>query len=89
MELHDRMPVVLSRDDVETWINVVEHGPDERQLLLRPAPAGTLTHYGVNTAVGSVKNDGPELTEPMEPQVALLTRPFRDGERIVIREVLS
>ncbi len=68
MELHDRMPVVLSPDDVETWLNVVEHGPDERQLLLRPAPTGTLTHYGVNTAVGSVKNDGPELTEPVEPQ---------------------
>jgi putative SOS response-associated peptidase YedK len=67
-ELHDRMPVVLSLDDVETWINVAEHGPDERLLLLRPAPKGTLTHYGVNTAVGSVKNDGPELTEPVEPQ---------------------
>jgi putative SOS response-associated peptidase YedK len=68
MELHDRMPVVLSPDDVATWINVLEHGPDERQLLLRPAPAGTLTHYGVDTAVGSVKNDGPELTDPVEPQ---------------------
>jgi putative SOS response-associated peptidase YedK len=65
-ELHDRMPVVLNPDDVETWINANVHGPDERQLLLRPAPAGTLTHYGVNTAVGSVKNDGPELTEPIE-----------------------
>ncbi|HWD95592.1 MAG TPA: SOS response-associated peptidase [Acidimicrobiales bacterium] len=65
-ELHDRMPVVLNPDDVETWINANVHRPDERQLLLRPAPAGTLTHYGVNTAVGSVKNDGPELTEPIE-----------------------
>ncbi len=67
-ELHDRMPVVLNLDDVETWINVAEHGPDERQLLLRPAPKGTLTHYGVDTAVGSVNNDGPELTAPIEPQ---------------------
>ncbi|HEY1761485.1 MAG TPA: SOS response-associated peptidase family protein, partial [Acidimicrobiales bacterium] len=66
MDLHDRMPVVLNPDDVETWINIVEHGPDERRLLLRPAPAGTLTHHGVNTAVGSVKNDGPELAEPVE-----------------------
>lgn len=67
-EIHDRMPVVLSSDDVETWLNVEDCGPDERLQLLRPAPKGTLTHYGVDTAVGSVKNDGPELTEPVEPQ---------------------
>ncbi|MGA7835111.1 MAG: SOS response-associated peptidase [Acidimicrobiales bacterium] len=67
-ELHDRMPVVLSLGDVNTWLDVAEHSPDERQLLLRPAPKGTLTHYGVNTAVGSVRNDGPQLTEPVEPQ---------------------
>jgi putative SOS response-associated peptidase YedK len=67
-EIHDRMPVVLQPNDVETWLNVAEHSPDERLLLLRPAPKGTLTHYGVASAVGSVKNDGPELTEPVEPQ---------------------
>jgi putative SOS response-associated peptidase YedK len=67
-EIHDRMPVVLQPNDVETWLNVVEHSPDERLLLLRPAPKGTLMHYGVASAVGSVKNDGPELTEPVEPQ---------------------
>jgi putative SOS response-associated peptidase YedK len=67
-EIHDRMPVVLQLGDVETWLNVAEHSPDERLLLLRPAPKGTLTHYGVASAVGSVKNDGPELTEPVEPQ---------------------
>jgi putative SOS response-associated peptidase YedK len=67
-ELHDRMPVVLELGDVETWLNVVEHGPDVRALLLRPAPRGTLTHYGVDPAVGSVKNDRPELCVPYEPQ---------------------
>lgn len=67
-EIHDRMPVVLDVDDVETWINVSDHGPDERVLLLRPAPKGTLSHVGVDSAVGSVKNDGPELIEPVAPQ---------------------
>ena len=66
-ELHDRMPVVLGLGDVETWLDVAEHGPDERSLLLHPAPAGTLTHYGVDTAVGNVRNDGPELIDPAEP----------------------
>lgn len=67
-ELHDRMPVILDSIDVEQWINVADHGPDERALLLRPAPKGTLSHYGVDSAVGSVRNDGPELIEPVEPQ---------------------
>jgi putative SOS response-associated peptidase YedK len=67
-ELHNRMPVILAASDVETWINVTDFSPDERLALLRPAPDGTLSHYGVDKAVGSVRNDGPELIEPVEPQ---------------------
>jgi putative SOS response-associated peptidase YedK len=64
--IHDRMPVVLELDDVETWINVREHDPEERLQLLVPASSGTLVHHGVDAAVGSVKNDGPELIESTE-----------------------
>jgi putative SOS response-associated peptidase YedK len=67
-EIHDRMPVVLSRDDVEVWLDVADDSPEARLLLLRPAPTGTLRHYEVGNAVGSVKNDGPELIEPVAPQ---------------------
>ena len=65
-ELHDRMPVVLERDDLDRWLNVHDHDPEERALLLRPAPGGTLTHYGVDRAVGSIRNDGAQLIEPAE-----------------------
>ena len=64
--IHDRMPVVLELDDVETWINVREHEPEERLQLITPARSGTLEHHGVGSAVGSVKNDGPELIESTE-----------------------
>jgi putative SOS response-associated peptidase YedK len=64
--IHDRMPVVLELDDVETWINVREHEPEERLQLLVPASNGTLVHHGVSPAVGSVKNDGPELIDAVE-----------------------
>jgi putative SOS response-associated peptidase YedK len=63
-EIHNRMPVVLELDDVNTWLNVDEHQPDERALLLRPAPNGTLSHHAVGLEVGNVKNDGPHLIEP-------------------------
>jgi putative SOS response-associated peptidase YedK len=62
------MPVVLSHDDVATWLDVANVAPDERAQLLRPAPKGTLSHYGVDKAVGSVKNDGPELINPVETE---------------------
>ncbi len=67
-EIHDRMPVVLESSDIETWLNVKDFGPDERALLLSPAPVGTLAHHGVDNAVGSVRNDGPELIERVENQ---------------------
>jgi len=67
-ELHNRMPVILAQSDIETWLNVSEVDPDERLQLLRPAPNGTLAHYGVGKTVGNVRNDGPELIEPAEPE---------------------
>ena len=65
-EIHDRMPVVLERDQVSTWLDVLGVSGDERLSLLRPAPVGTLKHHGVANAVGSIKNDGPELIDPLE-----------------------
>ena len=64
--IHDRMPVVLELEDVTTWLDVANHGPDERALLLKPARRGTLTHHGVGPAVGSIRHDGPSLIEPLE-----------------------
>jgi putative SOS response-associated peptidase YedK len=78
-ELHNRMPVILAAGDVETWINVADFGPDERLALLQPAPDGTLEHYGVDKAVGSVRNDGPELIEPVEPGAS--SKSLRSGSR--------
>lgn len=66
-EIHDRMPVVLELGQVNTWLNVREVSADERLALLRPAPPHTLHHHGVSSSVGSVKNDGPELIEPLAP----------------------
>jgi len=53
---------------VETWLDVNDAGPSSDLGYFDPAPKGTLTHYGVGKAVGSVKNDGPELIEPAEAE---------------------
>ena len=64
--IHDRMPVVLELDDVETWINVVNTSPKNVCNCITPARNGTLIHHSVRSAVGSVKDDGPELIESAE-----------------------
>jgi putative SOS response-associated peptidase YedK len=43
-------------------------GPDQAGGLLVPAMAGELVAYPVSTLVNSVKNNGPELIEPLPPE---------------------
>jgi len=54
------MPVVLELDDVETWINVREHEPEERLQLLVPARSGTLVHHGgqLGRGIGEERRTG-------------------------------
>jgi putative SOS response-associated peptidase YedK len=63
-KLHDRMPVILAVKDYTRWLAPAEpsHPPVD---LLRPYPAEVMTAWKVSTAVGNVKNNGPELCEPI------------------------
>ncbi|GJL90632.1 SOS response-associated peptidase [Hyphococcus sp.] len=63
-ELHPRMPVILDPRDVGLWIGPTLWG-EEARALLRPCADDVLTAYPVGKAVGSVKNTGPELVEPI------------------------
>jgi len=59
-ELHDRMPVILEKQDWPTWLGEVE---GDHADLLRPAPDGLLRTWPVDRRVGSPRNNGPELLE--------------------------
>jgi putative SOS response-associated peptidase YedK len=61
-ELHDRMPVILDQQDWPTWLGDVE---GDCTTLLRPAPDGLLRVWPVDRRVGSPRNNGPELLEPI------------------------
>lgn len=56
--IHDRMPVILDPADHDAWLD-----GSAGVELLRPYRADKLTYYPVSTAVGNVKNQGPELIE--------------------------
>lgn len=60
--IHDRMPLMVERDRWSDWLDPRVGG--ELSLLV-PAAPGSLEAYPVSTAVGNVRNNGPELVEPL------------------------
>lgn len=61
--VHDRMPVVLSREAERTWVDPGAELGDLQQLLA-PAPEGLLAAREVGDAVNNVREDGPHLLDP-------------------------
>jgi putative SOS response-associated peptidase YedK len=63
--IHDRMPLMVERDRWSTWLDPTVSAKDDLLSLLVPAAPGALEAYPVSTAVGNVRNNGPELMEPI------------------------
>lgn len=64
--LHHRMPVVLERERVETWLDS-EAKADALDSLMRGAGAGVLEWWPVSDRVNSPRNDDAELVERADP----------------------
>ena len=64
--VHHRMPVILAPEDWDTWLDPENTDTDELAKLLVPAPEEMLTLWPVDPAVGNVRNNRPELQEPLE-----------------------
>lgn len=64
-EVHDRMPVVIDPDDLDTWLD-----PNTPQSvlsgLLRPYPAELMMKWAVSPLVNSPKNEGIDLIRKAE-----------------------
>lgn len=60
--IHDRMPVVLPREDEETWLMA---DSDEREELCQPYPGEDLDAYPVSTAVNNLENDNARIIESL------------------------
>ncbi|HXH80579.1 SOS response-associated peptidase [Nocardioides sp.] len=60
--IHDRMPLMVERDRWSEWLDPRVGG--ELSLLV-PAAPGSLEAYPVATLVSNVRNNGPELVEPL------------------------
>jgi putative SOS response-associated peptidase YedK len=65
-QIHDRTPLLVPREQWARWLDpAVEHPGED---LLVPGTPGVLDAWPVGPAVGNVRNDGPELVEPLAAQ---------------------
>jgi len=69
-QVHHRMPVLLGPDSWDAWLDETVTDSDQVQGMVVPAPDDLLEMWPVSTAVNSVRNKGPELVDPAEPDPA-------------------
>jgi putative SOS response-associated peptidase YedK len=55
--IHDRMPVILEKDDESVWVNPEIQDVEFLSSILTPYDAEKMKAYPVNPIVGLVKND--------------------------------
>lgn len=63
--IHDRMPVILSREDEESWLTPGPLGEGERERMFRPYPPDRMEAYPVSKRVNDISNDSEELVRPL------------------------
>ena len=69
MPIHNRLPLILERDNWERWLDSELTDQDELEGMIHVAQPGILRHYPVDRSVGSVKIDNAGLIEPIELDV--------------------
>ena len=63
--IHNRMPVILHKDDYDLWLEPKEVPADKLQALLRPYESDEMTAYEVSRAVNTPSIDEPDLIQPV------------------------
>jgi len=61
--IHDRMPVILSRDHYDAWMNPKQHETRILKNLLVPYPSKRMKAQRVSTRVNNPRNDDAELIQ--------------------------
>jgi putative SOS response-associated peptidase YedK len=64
-KIHERMPVIVAPEDYARWLDLELQDPIEIGPMLAPYPAELMRAYPVSMRVNNVKNDGPELVQPL------------------------
>ncbi|MTE20925.1 SOS response-associated peptidase [Streptomyces sp. TRM43335] len=65
-DIHPRMPLMLTPDRWDAWLDPALTDVDRVRELLVPPPPGAVRAYPVSTEVSNVRNNGPELVEELD-----------------------
>jgi putative SOS response-associated peptidase YedK len=68
-KIHDRMPLLVEPVRYSRWLDSTVTDSGTLLDLLVPAAPGRLQAYPVDTLVNDVRNNGPELVEPLAPDL--------------------
>ncbi|MBI4380286.1 MAG: SOS response-associated peptidase [candidate division NC10 bacterium] len=63
--IHDRMPVILTREAEAVWLDPTSQDPAWLLPLLKPYPSEEMEIYQVSTRVNNPDRDGPECIKPL------------------------
>ena len=67
--LRDRMPVVLSADAFEAWLDCVGTDVEAALGLLQPAPDDVLEAIEIDSKINDSRRDEPGIQEPLQPSL--------------------
>lgn len=62
-DIHDRMPVIVERPDIDRWLDRHEQDVTHVMDVMQPSRQGLLARRPVSHEVNNPDNDGPELIE--------------------------
>jgi putative SOS response-associated peptidase YedK len=79
-QIHDRMPMTIAPESWADWLDPANGDADDVRALLVPAAARGLATYPVSTEVNSVRNNGPELMQPVPDIAAPGAAPWSDRD---------
>lgn len=73
--IHHRMPVMLTPEQFESWLDPTTQAPAQLAPLIRTPPASTMKAVEVGTYVSNSRHEGPQCIEPAtgrgSPQLSL------------------
>nr|WP_239534173.1 SOS response-associated peptidase [Thalassobacillus pellis] len=63
--IHDRMPIILPKEQQDNWIEPVKWEPEEAHDFVTQLTLDDLDAYNVSDYVNSAKNEGPECIQSL------------------------
>ncbi len=63
--IHDRLPVILRKQDEDEWLNPDNVELEHLQKFLKPYPSNEMEKFPVSQVVNSPKNNSPEIIKPL------------------------